>query len=147
MTYQHIIVPVDGSKTSLKAVSQAALLAKAFSSKVTAVCVLTLDPFVGVEFVDVTQLSEEYEKKAQADIQQILDEAKQLFEAQGLEIDTKIIHGHSVHKELVHITEQLNGDLVVIGSHGRKGFKKMVLGSVAQSLLGEIHVPVLVVRD
>lgn len=145
--YQHIIVPVDGSRTSLKAIAQTVALAKAFQSKVTAVCVLTLDPFVGVEFVDTRALSERYAQEARQGIQEILDHAKQLFAEQGVVVDTQIIEGVEVHTELVKLVEQVNADLVVMGSHGRKGLKKMVLGSVAQNLLGEIHVPVLVVRD
>lgn len=145
--YQHIIVPVDGSRTSLKAVTQAAALAKAFNSQVTAVCVLTIDPFVGVEFVDTRQIAEEYASKAREGVQGILQHAQQLFAQQGITVNTQIIEGVSIHTELVKLVEQLHGDLVVMGSHGRKGLKKMVLGSVAQSLLGEIHVPVLVVRD
>lgn len=145
--YKHIIVPVDGSRTALKAVTQAATLAKAFDSKVTAVCVLTVDPFVGVEFIDTRQIAEQYVQEARQGIQAILDNAKQLFLEQGIVVDTQIIEGVTVHTELVKLVEQLEGDLVVMGSHGRKGLKKMMLGSVAQNLLGEIHVPVLVVRD
>lgn len=147
MAYQHIIVPVDGSKTSLKAVSQAADIAKAFGSKVTAVCILTVDPFFGVEFVDTHDIAEEYLNKARVGIQELLQHAKDLFAEKGVEVETKILEGQVVHKELVHAVQELNADLVVMGSHGRKGFKKMVLGSVAQNLLGEIHVPVLIVRD
>ncbi|OUY06358.1 universal stress protein [Acinetobacter populi] len=146
MAYQHILVPVDGSDTSLVAVKQAADLAKAFGSKVTAICVLTLDPFIGVEFINTRDMQDDYLKQARAGIQQILDQAKQQFAQQGIEVDTKIVEGQIIHKEIVNAVEQLHADLLVIGSHGRKGIKKMVLGSVAQSVLGEINIPVLVVR-
>ena len=102
---------------------------------------------MGVEFVDTRALSERYAQEARQGIQEILDHAKQLFAEQGVVVDTQIIEGIEVHTELVKLVEQVNADLVVMGSHGRKGLKKMVLGSVAQNLLGEIHVPVLVVRD
>lgn len=146
MAYQHILVPVDGSDTSLVAVKQASDLAKAFGSKVTAICVLTLDPFIGVEFINTRDMQDDYLKQARAGIQQILDQAKQQFAQQGIEVDTKIVEGQIIHKEIVNAVEQLHADLLVIGSHGRKGIKKMVLGSVAQSVLGEISIPVLVVR-
>ncbi|MCH4248299.1 MAG: universal stress protein [Acinetobacter populi] len=146
MAYQHILVPVDGSDTSLVAVKQASDLAKAFGSKVTAICVLTLDPFIGVEFINTRDMQDDYLKQARAGIQQILDQAKQQFAQQGIEVDTKIVEGQIIHKEIVNAVEQLHADLLVIGSHGRKGIKKMVLGSVAQSVLGEINIPVLVVR-
>ncbi|MFU8927129.1 universal stress protein [Acinetobacter puyangensis] len=146
MAYQHILVPVDGSDTSLVAVKQAADLAKAFGSKVTAICVLTLDPFIGVEFINTQDMREDYLKQARLGVQQILDQAKQQFAQEGIDVDTQIVEGQIIHKEIVGAAEQLHADLLVIGSHGRKGIKKMVLGSVAQSVLGEISIPVLVVR-
>ncbi|TXJ09099.1 MAG: universal stress protein [Acinetobacter sp.] len=146
MAYQHILVPVDGSDTALVAVQQAANLSKAFGSKVTAICILTLDPFIGVEFINTQDMQEDYLRQARAGVQELLDKAKQQFAEQGVEVDTKIIEGQIIHKEIVATAQQLHADLVVIGSHGRKGLKKMVLGSVAQSVLGEIQIPVLVVR-
>lgn len=146
MAYQHILVPVDGSPTSLVAVQQAANLAKAFGSKITAVCVLTLDPFVGVEFINTQSMQEDYLRQARAGVQEILDKAQQQFADLSVTVETKIVEGQIIHKEIVATAGELNADLVVIGSHGRKGLKKMVLGSVAQSVLGEISVPVLVVR-
>ncbi|GAA5004318.1 universal stress protein [Acinetobacter puyangensis] len=146
MAYQHILVPVDGSDTSLVAVKQAADLAKAFGSKVTAICVLTLDPFIGVEFINTQDMRDDYLKQARLGVQQILDQAKQQFAQEGIDVDTQIVEGQIIHKEIVGAAEQLHADLLVIGSHGRKGIKKMVLGSVAQSVLGEISIPVLVVR-
>ena len=52
-----------------------------------------------------------------------------------------------IHREIIRAAEELHADLIIIGSHGRTGFKKLFLGSVAQSLLGESHVPVLIVRQ
>ncbi len=54
MAYQHILVPVDGSETSYKAVSQAAALAHAFNAKVTIVQILTLDPYIAAEYIYCT---------------------------------------------------------------------------------------------
>ena len=50
MNYQHILVPVDGSDISLAAARQAAHIAKAFGSKLTAISLVALDPFSGVDF-------------------------------------------------------------------------------------------------
>ena len=51
MNYQHIIVPVDGSEISLAAARQAAHIAKAFGSKLTAISLVAVDPFSGVDFI------------------------------------------------------------------------------------------------
>ncbi|MEB3766694.1 universal stress protein [Acinetobacter sp. MD2] len=147
MSYQHILIPVDGSSTSKIAIQHAASLAKAFNSRITAICVLTVDPFVGVEFVNSAEFSKDYMNKVKEEIQDILTETKTLFAREGINIETQIIEGQSIYKEIVNTATDIKADLIVIGSHGRKGFKKFVLGSVTQALLGEAHVPVLVVRE
>ena len=52
-----------------------------------------------------------------------------------------------VHREIIKEAETSKADLIVIGSHGRTGLKRLFLGSVAQNVLGEAHIPVLVVRQ
>ncbi|MHA3048851.1 MULTISPECIES: universal stress protein [unclassified Acinetobacter] len=146
MAYKHILVPVDGSETSLAAVKQAACIAKAFSSKVTAVCVLAVDPFVAVEFVNTDQFINDYVAKAKEEIQEILEQAKSLFAQEGVTAETQILEGQTIHKVIVEATKDLGADLIVIGSHGRKGIKKLFLGSVTQAILSEGTVPVLVVH-
>ncbi|MBJ8436391.1 universal stress protein [Acinetobacter lactucae] len=147
MSYQHILVPVDGSPTSLIAVNHAAAIAKAFNSKVTLVYALTIDPFISVEFIDSTELARDYFDKAKTAIQGILDQAKEQFNQHGISVNTQIVEGQTIHTEIIKAATESKADLVVIGSHGRKGFKKFFLGSVTQALLGEIHLPVLVVTE
>ena len=147
MSYQHILVPVDGSPTSLAAVNQAAQLAKTYGSKVTVLLVITIDPFIGIEYINAQTQKEDALNHSQAMVKSILDEAKQKFAAQGIEADTKVVEGQEIYKEIVNTARDLNADLVVIGSHGRTGIKKLVLGSVVQKVLAEIHLPVLVVRE
>jgi len=128
MAFQHILVPIDGSETAYAAVDQAVQLAKTFNGKITVVQVMTLDPYIA------------------AAIQQNLDEAKKRFETAGVQVDTQLLEGQVVNTEIAKAAKTLGADLIVIGSHGRTGFKKFFLGSVAQSILGQSDVPVLVVR-
>ncbi|WP_151980932.1 universal stress protein [Acinetobacter guerrae] len=146
MSYQHILVPVDGSSTAYAAVNQAAQLAKTYNSEVTILPVVTIDPFIGVEYINAESQKEDAINHGRAMINEILQEAKQEFSTQGVEANTKIVEGQEIYKEIVKAASDINADLVVIGSHGRTGIKKLVLGSVAQKVLGEIHLPVLVVR-
>jgi len=55
--------------------------------------------------------------------------------------------GHAVHDGIQRAVESTGADLIVIGSHGRRGLEKLVLGSVTQKVLGVSRVPVLVVRE
>ncbi|SPL71273.1 universal stress protein [Acinetobacter stercoris] len=145
MAYEHILVPIDGSETSFAAVQQAADIAKNFRSKITVLQVLAIDPYIEAQYITAVR-SNDIIDRAKQNIQETLDKAKQLFRDQGLVVDTKIAEGQVIHHEIVQAAEEVGADLIVIGSHGRTGFKKFILGSVAQNVLGEVKIPVLVVR-
>ncbi|MNT95545.1 Universal stress protein family protein [compost metagenome] len=52
-----------------------------------------------------------------------------------------------MHDGILRALESTGADLIVMGSHGRRGLERLVLGSVTQRVLGVVHIPVLVVRD
>jgi nucleotide-binding universal stress UspA family protein len=145
MAYQHILVPVDGSETSYKAVSQAAALAHAFNAKVTIVQILTLDPYIAAEYITAQQTNDLIER-ARNSILKDLDDAKNKFAEYGITADTALLEGQNISAEIIKAANAQGADLIVIGSHGRTGIKKLFLGSVAQSILGEAEIPVLIVR-
>jgi len=144
--FKHILVPVDGSPTSMQAVSKAAELAKAFGSKVTALYVIDPYPFTGVG-ADFAYGQSQYLSAATAEANTALDAAKGTLQAAGITADAVIGEGHAVHEGIVRALENTGADLIVMGSHGRRGLEKLMLGSVTQHVLGVAHVPVLVVRS
>ena len=146
MAYQNILVPVDGSETSYAAVAQAAELAKAFGGKITVVQVLALDPYIAAEYISATQTNDLIER-ARTSVLKTLEEAAAKFSDMGIHVEAKLLEGQVVHREIIKEAETSKADLIVIGSHGRTGLKRLFLGSVAQSVLGEAHIPVLVVRQ
>ena len=146
MAYQNILVPVDGSETSYAAVAQAAELAKAFGGKITVVQVLALDPYIAAEYISATQTNDLIER-ARTSVFKTLEEAATKFSDLGIPVEAKLLEGQVVHREIIREAETSKADLIVIGSHGRTGLKRLFLGSVAQSVLGEAHIPVLVVRQ
>ena len=146
MAYQNILVPVDGSETSYAAVAQAAELAKAFGGKITVVQVLALDPYIAAEYISATQTNDLIER-ARTSVLKTLEEAAAKFSDLGIPVEAKLLEGQVVHREIIREAETSKADLIVIGSHGRTGLKRIFLGSVAQSVLGEAHIPVLVVRQ
>lgn len=145
MSFEHILVPIDGSETSYAAVDKAVEIAKAFNNKVTVVQVLALDPYIAAEYITAAQTNDLVER-ARTAILKTLDEAKAKFAAAGIDAETQLLEGQVIYSEIVKAAESLNTDLIVIGSHGRTGFKKLFLGSVAQSILGQANVPVMVIR-
>ncbi|MCG9483243.1 universal stress protein [Acinetobacter sp. P1(2023)] len=145
MLYQHILVPIDGSETSMVAMKEAIKLGKALNSKITVVQVMALDPFIADAYVKTGETNELIER-TRTYLLDILEKAKQQFSNEGITVETKLLEGFVVHEEIIQAAQDLNADLIVMGSHGRTGVRKLVLGSVAQKVLGESHIPVLIVR-
>ncbi|MCG9510009.1 universal stress protein [Acinetobacter pittii] len=145
MLYQHILVPIDGSETSMVAMKEAIKLGKALNSKITVVQVMALDPFIADAYVKTGETNELIER-TRTYLLDILEQAKQQFSNEGITVETKLLEGFVVHEEIIQAAQDLNVDLIVMGSHGRTGVRKLVLGSVAQKVLGESHIPVLIVR-
>lgn len=144
--FKHILVPVDGSSTSLQAVAKAAEMAKAFGSEVTAVYVLDPYPFTGVG-ADFAYGQAQYLSAATAEANKALEEVNKVMTDAGVAVKTLVGEGHAVHEGIARVCENVGADLIVMGSHGRRGLEKLVLGSVAQRVLQTVRVPVLVVRD
>ena len=70
----------------------------------------------------------------------------EMAEKLGLSIDSKIITSQSIVKSLVSFTQSNKIDLIVMGSHGRKGFDRMLLGSVVNGVSQKARCPVLIVK-
>ena len=145
MTYQKIIVAIDDSEISVNVIHQAAQLAKALNSEITVVEVMALDPYLADTYIRLGQ-SNDLIERVRGYVQENLAKAEQKFEELGLTVATQILEGFSVPQEIINAAQNLGADLIIMGSHGRTGFKKFILGSVAQKVLGESHIPVLIVR-
>lgn len=144
--FKHILVPVDGSSTASLAVTKAAEMAKAFGSKVTAVYVIDPYPFTGVG-ADFAYGQSQYLSAATAEANGALDAVKKAMEAAGVPVEVALCEGHAVHEGILSTLEKTGADLIVMGSHGRTGLERLILGSVTQRVLGVVHVSVLVVRS
>lgn len=130
--FDTIMVPTDGSKCSLKAEDVAISIAKNFNAKLVVLHVIDeklIYPF------DV--LEEEGTK--------ILDEATRKGKEEGLDVEQVLIVGSPTH-DMEKIVEKTGTDLVVIGTHGKTGLTKIIMGSVAESTLKTVKVPVLLVK-
>jgi nucleotide-binding universal stress UspA family protein len=143
--FKHLLVPIDGSPTSQLAVDKAIGLARAFSSAVSVLFVIDPYPFTGVG-ADFSYGQMQYLNAARAEANEALAAARQTFEAAGVQVSASLVESHSVWRGIVEASEAGGADLIVMGSHGRSGIEKLVLGSVAQRVLSHSHLPVLVVR-
>jgi nucleotide-binding universal stress UspA family protein len=146
MSYQHIIVPVDGSKISYSAVKEAAAIAKSFNSKLTLISLVAEDPFTDADFYYSSSIMKEYFVQAHENAKNALKEAKTIASEAGVEADAEIFEGPVSAKSITQASVEKNADLIVMGSHGRKGFQKLLLGSFAQDVLSNTELPVLIVK-
>lgn len=144
--FKHILVPVDGSSTAQQAVDKVIGLARAFGSRVTAIFVLDPYPFTGVG-ADFAYGQAEYLSAATAEANKAIDAAKAAFKDAGISAESSIVESHAAWRGVVETADALKADLIVMGSHGRSGLEKLVLGSVTQAVLSHTKIAVMVVRD
>ena len=144
--FKHILVPVDGSSTAQLAVDKAIGLAKAFGARVSAIFVIDPYPFTGVG-TDFAYGQAEYLSAATAEANAAIKAAKTMFEGAGVSVATSVVEAHTAWRGVVQAAESMQADLIVMGSHGRSGLEKLVLGSVTQAVLAHTRLPVLVVHD
>jgi nucleotide-binding universal stress UspA family protein len=146
--YQSIMVATDGSPLSQKAVDSALALAVAFKSQLTAVSVVqaySYDYFEGaypLSKEDVKTVESYWVDKAQ----KLLDAAIVQAAAQGVQVKTQVLTANDVADALVTAAHALDADLLVMASHGRRGFDRLLHGSETQEVLNHCKVPVLVLR-
>jgi len=144
--FAHILIATDGSELSDRAVGHGLALAKVHGAKVTAVHVT--EPWtaaVAGEWAVAFQ-AEEYEKTAAANAKSVL--ARVAAEAQrvGVACETLHIKDQFAAEGIVEEAKARNCDLIVMGSHGRRGFARFLLGSQALRVLTHTALPVLVYR-
>lgn len=144
--FKKILVPVDGSATSQVAVAKAIDLAKAFGSCVAVIYVIDPYPFTGVG-TDFAYGQAEYLSAATAEANAAVKAARDAFVAAGVEVESSVVEAHTAWRGIVESGMTQDADLIVMGSHGRSGLEKLVLGSVTQAVLSHTKLPVLVVRD
>lgn len=142
MSTKKILVPVDGSDNSYRALNQALLLAKSTNAKLTAIHVVESPPTIYVESQKVLdQLLSNYRRESA----KILDRCKEIAEKNGIEIETVIAEGDPA-SNITGYAENGGFDVIVMGSRGLGRLKEMVLGSVTNKVLHHTKSSVMIVK-
>lgn len=146
--YARILVATDGSSLSKKAVANAIGLAATCSAELVALKVVPRYPqayFEGsipLNAKDVARIEAQWSDEAQAAV----DAVKKQAEAKGVKAKALVSRSDIVSDAIIAAAKKQKVDLVVMASHGRKGIKRLLLGSETQQVLTHCHVPVLVLR-
>jgi nucleotide-binding universal stress UspA family protein len=151
ITIKKILVAVDGSKASLNAGNQAIDLAKKHQAELTVLYVIPSDiRYDYLEDVDTARLPGPLKGTVMSAMeggQKYVDAVKQKASETNINVSTDVvISSTSVVKAIVEYAEGKKMDLIVIGSKGMSGLKRMLLGSIASGVVTYAHCPVLVVK-
>jgi len=141
-----ILVAVDGSNPSFNASNYAIDLPKRYDAELNVLIIVSPVPYSQFEYANIGRMKEiETIEKEKA--QQKLDKVKQKATEKKVSVKTDVLIKYtSVVKEIVEYAEKMKIDMIVIGSRGVTGFKKLLLGSVASGVVTYLHCPVLVVK-
>jgi nucleotide-binding universal stress UspA family protein len=142
---RRILVPVDGSPPSRRAVALAATLARRLGARIALLHVIT--PFEAYHYGEALPrviTHDEFERHARQASRRILAAAKKL--AAGARTDTFTAWDVSAPDAIARTARRQRCGLVVMGSHGRRGLERLLLGSVAQRVLADSRVPVTICR-
>ena len=145
MTFKNILVPYDGSKCSDHAFNVAIDIAKKYNSKITIVTCLEKDfrtPWYGPD----SRVNDALLKKEKKAVDKNFSSLEKVAKKSKVSISSKIIVVQSIVKSLLSFTTSNRVDLIVIGSHGRTGFDRLLLGSVANGISQKARCPVLIVK-
>ncbi len=146
--YQRILVATDGSALSKKAVKHAISLAASTGASLVALKVVPRYPvsfFDGSATLSVETVSEA-EKKWVTDAESQLDAVVKEAQSAGVKAKTAVVKSDLIAESIISAARKHKADLVVMASHGRKGLKRILLGSEALAVLTHSEVPVLILR-
>jgi len=144
--FQRILVPVDGSDTSRHALQRAIDLAKEQHARLRIVHAVDAVNFgLDTEFV-LNDFIEAVRKSGR----DTLAQAGAMARTAGIEAETQLLEvdtpGKHIAEVLVDDAQRWQADLLVIGTHGRRGINRLLLGSIADKLLHLATMPVLLIR-
>ena len=144
--YKHLLIAVDDSVLAFGALEQGLELAKKLDAKVTIVTVT--EPWTSVVTGEATIgfPIDEYERSAEKSAQQTLSRAKERAQQSGIRPETIHMKDAFPADGILAAAGENNCDLIVMGSHGRRGFVRLILGSQANSVVSQSEIPVLICR-
>ena len=146
--YKHILVPIDGSKLSNKAIEHAAGLAKDLGAKITAFYASPDYPLPmyadGAVYEPVSK--KEYAELAAKEAKKVLDAAVKKIESSGVSCSSVHAIAAAPWEAILAAAKKQKADAIVMASHGRRGVSALLLGSETQKVLTHSKLPVVVVR-
>jgi len=144
MTFKNILVPYDGSSYALRAFNKAVEIAKQHNSNLKVVACLDIAN-LGGWYID-KRVNKEIMKNAKNLTKKLFSKLDNIAKKNSIILDSKIIESNNTVKSLISYTKSKKIDLIVMGSSGRGGFDKTLLGSVSNGVMQKVKCPVLIIK-
>jgi len=147
--HKNILVAIDGSDCSFAALDEASALATGLGAQLSVVTVCERPPSFaesefGWELPEDAYLAVHEAETAAA--KRLLATASQRIAPRGVRYSTHLLDAVTAHEGILSAAEQFDADLIVMGSHGRRGLQRLLLGSQAAKVLALSRQPLLVVK-
>lgn len=132
--YKHLLVPIDGSENAIRAAKEAVIFAK-------------IEPTAFIELVHVTNFkkSDHSREKLEKHVASLTNAIEDFYLERNVDYKITMLHGQPA-REIIRHANSIQADLIIIGSRGIGGLKKMVLGSVSEKVVTATDAPVLVIK-
>jgi nucleotide-binding universal stress UspA family protein len=142
--FKTILVPVDGSQTASEALSLAISLAR--DQKAKLICCYALEEVALISAatqptIDPTFAIDQADKHGASVVAEAVEQAK----AAGVEVDGQVVEDDPIPM-ILKLAKEKQADLIVLGTHGRRGFERALMGSTTEGVLRQADIPVLAIR-
>ena len=141
MNGKKILVAYDGSPDSEKALKLAAVLARALFARIELVSVLDLSPVLSDDTGNIGTGHEAFIRECEY----TLDMGRQRLEELGIVVSTVVLEGNPAEMLIQH-AQKIKASMIVAGTRGLGGFKRLLLGSTAQALVMYSDIPVVIAK-
>jgi nucleotide-binding universal stress UspA family protein len=145
--HNHLLIAIDGSDIAFEALKEGVGLAKKLGARITIVTVTEPWQSVMVGGTGVGFPLDDYDKANMEWASKTLSEGKTIAEEAGLKAETVHVKDSYPADGIIATAEQRDCDLIVMASHGRRGFSRLLLGSQANEIVTHSTVPVLIWRQ
>jgi nucleotide-binding universal stress UspA family protein len=145
--FKHILLGTDGSAASEHAATLAVGLARTHGARLTALYVVDPYPYLGIGetnpmgFQAYMAAAQQHAAQAHAKVEALCKRSDP-----PVNLEVRLVEDVTAMRGIVDMAQETHADLVVVGSHGRTGISRLMLGSVAAQVVAHSPVPVLVVR-
>jgi nucleotide-binding universal stress UspA family protein len=138
MGFEKILLATDGSESAEAAIQEAINVARVCSSRLYVLSVVEVNP-------EYEALAPNVVEKAETETKEHIDSVKKRAEKEGIPCETIVHQGEEPYRFIVDEAKKIKADMIVMGSHGRTGLKRLMMGSVTARVIGHAPCKVLVV--